>query len=87
MIDAQAWIKEHRDEEVAASLNPIFGDMDESIIAEEIALVREKYQAGCMVSEAGQKAVVDMCIKAGIITEDIPYGDVVDISFVENYVK
>ena len=36
-----------------------------------------------MVSEAGEKAVVDMCVKSGLIKETIAYDDVVDMSFVE----
>lgn len=83
IVKAQAWIADHSDEEVAASLKPSFGDLDETIIAEEIGCVRDKFSSDGMVSEAGEKAVVDMCVKSGLIKETIAYDDVVDMSFVE----
>lgn len=83
IVNAQAWIADHSDEEVAASLKPSFGDLDEKIIAEEIGWVRDKFSSDGMVSEAGEKAVVDMCVKSGLIKEEIPYDDVVDMSFVK----
>lgn len=87
VIDAQAWIAEHSDDEVAASLEPVFGDLDREVIAAQIELIREKYAADCMVTETGQQAVIDMCVDAGIISEEIPYDEIIDMSFVENYGK
>lgn len=84
VIAAQAWIEEHTDEEAAASLKPVFGDIDENVIAEQVALIRSKYAADCMITESGQQAVIDMCVKAGIISEPIPYEDIIDMSFVMN---
>lgn len=87
VVDAQAWIAEHTDEEVAASLKPVFGDLDENVIAEQVTLIRSEYAADCMITEAGQQAVIDMCVKAGIISEKIPYEDIIDMSYVTNYGK
>ena len=83
LAKAQSWIASHSDEEVAASLKPSFGNLDEKIIAEEIGWVRDKFSTDGMISEAGEKAVVDVCVKSGLIKESIPYKDIVDMSFVE----
>ena len=40
-----------------------------------------------MITEEGQKAVIDMCVEAGIIKEAIPYEEIVDMSFVKNVEK
>lgn len=87
VIDAQAWIAGHTDEEVAASLKPVFGDIDENVIAEQVTLIRNEYAADCMITESGQQAVIDMCVEAGVISEPIPYKDIIDMSFVSNYRK
>lgn len=84
LIEAQAWISDHTDEEVAASLKPVFGDVDEAVIAEQVTLIRDEFATDCMITESGQKAVIDMCVKAGIISEEIPYDEIIDMSFVEN---
>lgn len=87
VINAAKWIESHSDEEVAKSLATVFGGVEESVIAEELALIRGVFSTDGNVSENGQKSVVDMCIKAGLITKDIPYADVVDMEFVNNYSK
>lgn len=87
VIDAENWIAEHSDGEVAASLNPLFGELDEEIIEQEIALIRDNFSTDGMVSEAGQEAVIAMCIKAGLISTEIPYDEVIDMTFVNNYDK
>ncbi len=84
IIEAQKWISNHSDDEVAASLKPSFGSLEQDIIAKEVALVRDKFSSDGMVSEEGQKAVVNMCKKTGLIKSDIAYADVVDMSFVKN---
>ena len=83
IIKAQSWIASHTDDEAAASLKPSFGNLEEKVISEEMALVRDKFSNDGMVSEAGEKAVVEMCKKAGLISKDISYSDVVDMSFVK----
>lgn len=87
VIKAQGWIASHSDAEVAKSLHTVFGSLEENIIAEEIAFCRDVYSSDCMVTEAGQQAVIDVCMKAGLIKTNIPYGDVVDMTFVKNYKK
>lgn len=87
VIDAQLWIAEHTDKEVAASLKPVFGDIDEAVIAEQAALIRSEYAVDCLITESGQQAVINMCVEAGIISEPISYEDVIDMSFAENYGK
>lgn len=85
VIKAQKWIAENSDQEVAKSLKSIFGEIDENIIAEQVRLVRNEFNETCMVSEDGQKAVIDMAIKAGIISKEIPYDEIIDMKYVENY--
>ncbi len=85
VIDAQKWISEHTDDEVAASLKPVFGDIEEKVISEQVTLVRDEYALDCMVTEKGQKAVIDMCMKAGIISKEIPYDEIINMSFVKNH--
>lgn len=85
VIDAQKWISEHTDDEVAASLKPVFGDIEEKVISEQVTLVRDEYALDCMVTEKGQKAVIDMCVKAGIISKEVPYDEIINMSFVKNH--
>ena len=83
IVKAQSWISNHTDAEVAKSLKPSFGSLEEDIIAKEIALVRDKFSSDGMVSEAGEKAVMAMCIKAGLITKEFAYNDVVNMTYVK----
>ena len=83
VLKAQAWIAEHSDEEVAASLAGVWGDIDQTAVAQQISLVRDKYAQDCFVTESGEAAVMAMAVKAGIIKAEIPYDDVVDMSFVK----
>lgn len=85
VINAQKWIADNSDQEVAKSLKSIFGEIDQDIISEQVKLVRNEYNQSCMVSENGQKAVIDMAIKAGIISKEIPYDEIIDMKYVENY--
>ena len=87
LVKAQKWIAEHSEAEVGASLKPVFGDIEEDVIAEQVALIKSKFSKDCMITEEGQKAVIDMCVEAGIIKEAIPYEEIVDMSFVKNVEK
>lgn len=87
IINAQAWIQEHTDEEVAASISKELTAIELDILAEEIAIMRDVYSTDCYISEAGQNAVVDMCLKAGLISKPLPYTEIVDMTFVKNYSK
>lgn len=82
IVEAQKWISEHSSEEIAKSLKPIFGQLDEAVIKEQIDIVRDKFSLDSMVSEEGQQAVVDMLIDAGVIETQIPYDEVIDMTFV-----
>ncbi len=85
VIKAEEWMASHSDEEVAAALSSVFGDVDPEVLAAEISYVRKQLKTDGMISEEGQKAVVDMCIRAGIIQTEIPYEDVIDMSFAQAY--
>ena len=87
IIKAEEWIDSHSDEEVAASLSAEFGDVDPAVLAEEVKYIRKQLKTDGMISEEGQKAVVDMLIKAGVIQTEIPYDAVVDMTFAKNYAE
>ena len=82
IIEAQKWIAEHSSQEVAASLKPIFGQVDEQVIKEQIDIIRDKFSLNGIITEKGQQAVVNMLIDAGVIKTQIPYDEVIDITFV-----
>ncbi|MDX9873236.1 MAG: ABC transporter substrate-binding protein [Clostridia bacterium] len=87
IIEAQLWIKDHTDREVAQSIAKDLIALPLDILAEEIAIMRDVYSTDCFVSEAGQQAVIDMLVSSGVIKTNIPYADVVDMTFVNNYGK
>lgn len=87
LIEAQAWIQEHSDQEVAAAISKDFTAIDMDILAEEVAIMRGIYSLDCRVSEDGENAVVNMCLDSGLITKPIPYEEIVDMTFVDNYGK
>lgn len=84
-LDAQAWIQAHSDEEVAEVLSNAYKGMDVEVLTEEVAIMRNVYSLDGYISEAGQQAVLDMCIKSGLLSDTIPYEDIVDMQFVNNY--
>ncbi|MCR3922332.1 MAG: ABC transporter substrate-binding protein [Firmicutes bacterium] len=85
IINAQAWIQEHTDREVAESVSTELMVTDLDILSEGIAIMRAVYSSDCHVSEEGQNAVVNMCLNSGLISEMIPYSEIVDMTFVNNY--
>jgi len=85
MLDAQAWIQEHSDKEVAESLAVNLTGIDVDVLAEEVATMRTTFSLDGYISEAGEQAVVDMCIESGLLSETLPYEDLVDMQFVNNY--
>lgn len=87
IIRAEEWIQSHTDEEVAASISPLLVDFDPEILSEEVAIMRPIFSTDGMVSEAGEQAVIDMALKAGTISQPLTYDQVVDMSFVENYLS
>ena len=85
IIRAEEWIQSHTDEEVAESISPMLADFDSSVLAEEIAIMRDIYSTDGYISEEGQSAIIKTLKEAGVIKTDIPYNEVVDMEFVENY--
>lgn len=82
VIQSQKWISEHSSDEIAASLKTVFGQVEESVIKEQIDIIRDKFSLSGMITDKGQQAVVDMLIEAGVIKTQIPYADVIDMTFV-----
>jgi NitT/TauT family transport system substrate-binding protein len=87
IINAQTWIQEHTDKEVAESVSKHLTAIDLNILAEEIAIMRNVYKPDCFISPEGENAVVKMCLKTGLISRAMPYDEIVDMSFVNNYKK
>lgn len=84
IINAQTWIQKHTDQEVADSLAKHFTAIDKTILAKEVAIMRNIFKPDCFISEDGENAVVNMCLETGLIHKSIPYGEIVDMSFVNN---
>lgn len=87
ILDAADWIKNHTDKEVAQSIKKDFTTLDLDVLAEEIKIMRNVYSYDGFISEAGQQAVIDMLVQSGIIKTKIPYADIIDMTFVNKYIK
>lgn len=87
IINAQSWIQEHTDKEVAQSISKNLTSIDTEILSKEIAILRNTYSPDCRITESGENAVVNMCINSGLISKPIPYKEIVNMTFVDNYKK
>ena len=87
VIKGQQWIQEHSDDEVAEDLVRDFTALDKEILAEEVATMRNVFKTDCFISQEGQASVVSMCLNNGLISRVIPYDEIVNMTFVKNYVN
>ena len=81
------WLQENSSEEAAKVIGELFPGMTKEIIAEKIELMRGAFSKNGYISKDGEQAVLDFCKRSGIITKDMPYEDVVDMSFLDNAIK
>lgn len=82
---ATDWMNEHTGEEIAASISSYYEGMDEAVLAQKLDIVKTSLTKTGRIDEEPETAVQNFCIGNGVITEQIPYGDIVDMTFVDNY--
>lgn len=82
IAEAQKWISENSSEEIAKSLKPVIGQIDKEILKGQVDIVRDKFSLDSMITEEGQQTIIDMLVDAGVIGTQIPYDEVIDMTFV-----
>ncbi len=80
-----AWFREHASAESAELLAPYFKGMDLNTLTEKLDIVKESSTKTGYIGESPEIAVQDFCIANGVIAEHIPYDELVNMTFVENY--
>lgn len=82
---ATEWMNDHTGEEIAASIASYYEGMDEAVLAQKMDIVKTSLTKTGRIDEEPEMAVQNFCIGNGVITEQIPYADIVDMTFVDNY--
>ncbi len=78
------WMNEHSSAEVAAVIAPLFEGMSEDILSQRIEIFKSAYTKTGYISDEAQTAVEDFCMQTGVITDEIPYDQIINMSFVDN---
>ncbi|MEA4920156.1 MAG: ABC transporter substrate-binding protein [Clostridiaceae bacterium] len=78
------WLQENKSEDAANTIADLFSGMKKEVIAEKIDIMKGAFSKTGYISQEGEAAVLDFSMRAGIITKEIPYADIVDMSFVKN---
>ncbi len=78
------WLQKHTSEEAADVIAELFSPMEKNVIAEKIEIMRGAFSKNGYISETGENAVVDFAKRSGIISTDLKYEDMVDMTYVEN---
>lgn len=81
------WLQNHTNEEAADVLAELFSPMEKDAIASKIEIMRGAFSKNGYISEAGENAVVDFAKRSGIITTDLKYEDMVDMTYVNNAIE
>lgn len=81
VFKAMAWQGAHSDAEVAQAVSPLFPGRN--IDAQLIAILRRCLSPDGLFTEDGYKAVVDFCMKNGVLKTAPPMKSMVDQSFME----
>lgn len=82
---ATEWMDEHSGEEIAEVLAPYYEGTEQSVLAEKMDILKESITQTGYIGEEEEMAVEEFCMGNGVITEQIPYEDIVDMTFVNNY--
>jgi NitT/TauT family transport system substrate-binding protein len=82
---ATDWMNEHTGEEIAEAVSPYFDGMDLDVLAEKMDIVKSGLTKTGYIGEDEEAAVQEFCIGNGVIDEQIPYDEIVDMTFVEAY--
>lgn len=81
------WLQEHSSEEAADTIAALFPGMSKEMIATKIEIMRGAFSKNGYISKDGEQAILDFSKRAGIITSDIPYEDIVDMRFVNKAIE
>ena len=81
------WLQNHTSEEAAEVIAELFSPMEKEAITSKIEIMRGAFSKNGYISEAGENAVVDFAKRSGIITTDLKYDDMVDMTFVNNAIE
>lgn len=81
------WLQNHTSEEAAEVIADLFSPMEKDVIASKIEIMRGAYSKNGYISEAGENAVVDFAKRSGIISTDLKYEDMVDMTYVNNAIE
>lgn len=76
------WVNSHKSEEIAKLIAPLFNGMTEDVLAKKIEITKQSITKTGYISKESQAAVENFCINNGVITKQIPYEDIVDMTFV-----
>jgi len=77
------WLNEHSAQETAKLIAPLFEGATEDVLAEKIDIVKSSITKTGYISEEAQSAVVNFCVRNGVITKEIPYDEIIDMTFVD----
>ena len=80
-------MQKHTSEEAADVIAELFAPMEKDAIASKIEIMRGAFSKNGYISEAGENAVVDFAKRSGIITTDLKYEDMVDMTYVEKAIE
>lgn len=81
VVKAIAWQSEHSDAEVAEKVAPLFPGS--KFTPDSVKYLRSSLSPDGYISEEGYSVIHKFCLTEGLISEDIPYNDVIDMSFVK----
>lgn len=87
VAEATDWMNAHSGAEIAKVIAPYYDGMTEDVLAKKMDIVKTSLTKTGMIDEEPEKAVQNFCIKNGVIDRQIPYNDIVDMTFVKNIKK
>lgn len=82
---ATEWMNENSGEEIAKVLAPYYDGMDQKILAQKMDILKKSITKTGFIGEKEEKAVQNFCMGNGVITKEIPYEEMVDMTFVNKY--
>lgn len=85
--EATDWMNANTSEEIAKVIAPYFEGMTEDVLARKIEILKTSITKTGMIDEKPEKAVQDFCIGNGVISKQIPYKDIIDMTFVNKFQK
>lgn len=84
---ATEWINSHSSAETAKVLKPYFNGMTEDVLQQKIDILKPALTKTGLISENAEKYVQDFIINCGTTKKQIPYQDVIDMTYVNHYQK